>query len=55
LSFTCPVCRRTSHNPNDESAGYCGYCHDFTGTPKYESYRPATPIPREREDDDDTG
>jgi hypothetical protein len=34
MSFMCPVCHRTSHNPNDEAAGYCGACHDFTGTPQ---------------------
>lgn len=31
-SFTCPVCRRTSWNPNDVRHGYCGFCHDYTGT-----------------------
>jgi hypothetical protein len=30
LPFVCPVCRRTSHNPNDEREGYCGACHDWT-------------------------
>lgn len=30
-SITCPVCEKTSHNPNDVSAGYCGHCHDYTG------------------------
>ena len=30
-SFTCPVCKRVSHNPNDLREGYCGACHDFTG------------------------
>lgn len=29
-SITCPVCRRTSWNPNDVREGYCGYCHDWT-------------------------
>lgn len=29
-SITCPVCRRTSYNPNDIREGYCGYCHDWT-------------------------
>lgn len=32
MSFTCPRCERTSHNPNDEREGYCGSCHDWTGT-----------------------
>jgi hypothetical protein len=31
MSFTCPVCLMTSHNPNDERYGYCGNCHDYTG------------------------
>ena len=31
-SITCPVCGRTSYNPNDIREGYCGYCHDWTST-----------------------
>lgn len=31
LSFTCPVCGRTSYNANDVQYGYCGKCHAFTG------------------------
>lgn len=31
MSFTCPVCWRTSYHPEDEKWGYCGNCHDFTG------------------------
>jgi hypothetical protein len=31
VSFTCPRCFRTSHNPTDAAEGYCGACHDFTG------------------------
>ena len=34
MSFTCPRCDMTSHHPMDEDYGYCGNCHDFTGTPK---------------------
>lgn len=30
-SFTCPRCRRISHNRFDAAEGYCGNCHDFTG------------------------
>jgi ribosomal protein S27AE len=30
--FTCPRCGRTSYNPNDKREGYCGACHDWTGT-----------------------
>lgn len=29
MSFTCPECGRTSHNPNDERYRYCGACHKF--------------------------
>lgn len=36
MTFTCPRCGRTSHNPNDEREGYCGACHDWTGTPSVE-------------------
>lgn len=32
--FTCPQCGRTSYNPNDLREGYCGNCHDWTGTPE---------------------
>ena len=31
MSFTCPKCRMTSYNPNDERFGYCGNCHEWTG------------------------
>jgi hypothetical protein len=31
--FTCPACGMTSYNPNDVREGYCGNCHDWTGTP----------------------
>lgn len=30
--FLCPRCCKTSYNPNDAREGYCGACHDFTGT-----------------------
>jgi hypothetical protein len=30
-SFTCPVCGRVSHHPEDVRHGYCGACHAFTG------------------------
>lgn len=29
MSYTCPKCGRTSHNPNDEANRYCGFCHAF--------------------------
>lgn len=32
MSFTCPRCERTSHNPTDAAEGYCGHCHDWTAT-----------------------
>ena len=28
-SITCPQCGRTSYNPNDIRAKYCGACHQF--------------------------
>jgi hypothetical protein len=31
MPFLCPLCRKISHNPNDEREGYCGVCHAFTG------------------------
>lgn len=31
VSFNCPVCGKTSYNPNDAREGYCGACHAFTG------------------------
>jgi hypothetical protein len=27
VSFTCPICKRTSHNPNDEFHRHCGACN----------------------------
>jgi anaerobic ribonucleoside-triphosphate reductase len=32
--FTCPRCGRTSYHPDDRRHGYCGACHDWTGTPE---------------------
>ena len=29
MSYTCPYCQMTSHNPNDERYKYCGNCHKF--------------------------
>ena len=31
-SITCPVCRMTSYHPEDIRQGYCGNCHDWTGS-----------------------
>lgn len=31
-AFTCPKCERTSYHPEDKRNGYCGHCHQFTGT-----------------------
>lgn len=30
-AFSCPVCHRVSHHPDDIERGYCGACHEFTG------------------------
>ncbi len=29
MSYTCPTCKRTSYNPNDEKFKYCGSCNVF--------------------------
>jgi hypothetical protein len=29
MSYTCPQCGMTSHNPEDERQKYCGHCHAF--------------------------
>lgn len=29
MSYTCPRCKRTSHNENDEKFGYCDNCSTF--------------------------
>jgi hypothetical protein len=44
-SFTCPICLRTSYNPNDVREGYCGHCHDFTGP-----WKRGFDLPKERKD-----
>jgi hypothetical protein len=31
MAFACPRCGRVSCHPEDESHGYCGACHEFTG------------------------
>ena len=28
-SYTCPLCGRTSYNPNDVREQYCGACHQW--------------------------
>lgn len=28
--ITCPVCKATTHHPDDIERGYCGHCHGFT-------------------------
>lgn len=33
MVITCPRCERTSHHPEDEKAGYCGFCHWWTSDP----------------------
>jgi hypothetical protein len=32
-SITCPVCKMTSYHPKDIEHGFCGNCHEYTGTP----------------------
>lgn len=29
VSYTCPVCKMTSYNPNDVKYMYCGNCHTY--------------------------
>lgn len=29
MTYTCPTCQRTSHNPNDARHKYCAYCNRF--------------------------
>jgi hypothetical protein len=29
VSYTCPNCGATSHNPADEEHEYCGRCHTY--------------------------
>ncbi len=38
-SITCPVCHRTSHNPQDVKYGYCGNCRAYTS---HDRFRPPT-------------
>lgn len=33
-TFLCPRCGSRSANPNDKAHGYCGRCHDWTGSPE---------------------
>jgi hypothetical protein len=33
VSFTCPCCKKISHNPGDAENGYCAACHWWTGDP----------------------
>jgi hypothetical protein len=32
VTFACPRCSATSAHPTDAAEGYCGACHDWTGT-----------------------
>jgi hypothetical protein len=34
LVFSCPMCKRTSHHPEDARQGYCGACRTWTGASK---------------------
>jgi hypothetical protein len=48
VSYTCPRCGRTSHNPNDVRERYCGACHTFEGdeVSLFEEMLMATGVPR---------
>ena len=35
MAFTCPRCKMTSHNPNDEANEYCSNCHAFVTSQHY--------------------
>jgi hypothetical protein len=51
VSYTCPICSRTSYHPDDEKYSYCGNCHDFTGAYGYGNERhrsSSTPAGQER-------
>ena len=51
MSYTCPVCWRTSYHPDDEKYSYCGNCHGFTGAYGYGNERhrsSSTPAGQER-------
>jgi uncharacterized C2H2 Zn-finger protein len=30
--FRCPRCNKVSYNADDIAEGYCGNCHDWTGS-----------------------
>jgi len=30
--FVCPVCGMVSYHPTDIAEGFCGNCHDWTGS-----------------------
>lgn len=34
LVYSCPVCQRTSHHPDDARNGWCSACQCFTGDPR---------------------
>lgn len=34
VTITCPRCGRTSYNPNDVRALYCGFCSWWTSDPQ---------------------
>jgi hypothetical protein len=51
VSYTCPICSRTSYHPDDEKYSYCGNCHGFTGAYGYGNERhrsSSTPAGQER-------
>lgn len=43
-SITCPWCGATSYHPMDVAEGYCGRCHDWTGTDTSREVPPPPPV-----------
>lgn len=50
-SITCPQCGMTSCHPRDVEAGYCGKCHEFTGTPEVKGRKRDPEEPSQAEKD----
>jgi ribosomal protein L37E len=38
-TFTCPICGRTSHHPEDARHGYCSACSGYTAEPPPPGFR----------------
>jgi hypothetical protein len=39
MTYTCPVCERTSYNPNDAEHKWCGACQGYTSEPPPPGFR----------------